>query len=235
MQKKVFIVSCILLLSLFNAQVGILTTTPKKTLHVNGTLQITNELNVGGTASTVGDAGTTGQVLVSQGTNKAPQWTTLDIPKPDLNAYKLVNVYETTLGKVTIMNTDEEEVLGIVNDVVINKPNSFVLIQMQGCAYTYQVDGSISYRFIASRNNYTEIASGIEIITKAPLFTGAINNNFFQFKFVNLSAGNHNFVLKGKRLNSVGNAGGMPLHFNTMTPDLRPFDGSLIIYVYEKN
>lgn len=56
------------------SQVGINTPTPQKQLHVNGSLQVTNELNVGGNASTAGDAGTLGQVLTSDGAGNAPRW-----------------------------------------------------------------------------------------------------------------------------------------------------------------
>lgn len=57
-----------------NGRVGVLTTTPQRTMHVNGSLQITNELNLGGNATTAGSAGTTGQVLVSNGAGNAPSW-----------------------------------------------------------------------------------------------------------------------------------------------------------------
>lgn len=63
-----------------NAQVGIGTTTPQKTLHVNGSLQVTNEINVGGNATTAGSAGIAGQVLVSKGTGTAPEWQNISIP-----------------------------------------------------------------------------------------------------------------------------------------------------------
>lgn len=54
--------------------VGVGTITPQKKMHVNGSLQITDELNVGGNATTAGSAGTTGQVLVSNGSGSAPSW-----------------------------------------------------------------------------------------------------------------------------------------------------------------
>ncbi|SFN89583.1 hypothetical protein SAMN05421594_4625 [Chryseobacterium oleae] len=57
-----------------NNRVGIGTLTPQKTLHVNGSAQVTNELNVGGNATTAGSAGTTGQILSSNGANAAPSW-----------------------------------------------------------------------------------------------------------------------------------------------------------------
>lgn len=63
---------------IFNAQVGVGTSTPQKNLHVNGSLQVVNEINVGGTASTTGSAGTSGQVLSSNGPGVAPNWKTLN-------------------------------------------------------------------------------------------------------------------------------------------------------------
>lgn len=55
-------------------QVGINTATPKKMLHVNGSLQFTNELNVGGNDATPGSAGVAGEILVSNGPGVAPKW-----------------------------------------------------------------------------------------------------------------------------------------------------------------
>ncbi|HCA08928.1 tail fiber domain-containing protein [Chryseobacterium sp.] len=55
--------------------VGIGTATPQKTLHVTGTAQFGNEINVGGTATTAGSPGTAGQLLASGGAGAAPTWT----------------------------------------------------------------------------------------------------------------------------------------------------------------
>ncbi|MFP3632333.1 hypothetical protein SB776_37645, partial [Burkholderia sp. SIMBA_045] len=41
-----------------SGNVGIGTVTPQKKLHINGDMQLTNELNVGGNATTAGSAGT---------------------------------------------------------------------------------------------------------------------------------------------------------------------------------
>ncbi|WP_123912027.1 hypothetical protein [Chryseobacterium shigense] len=72
--KKNLILGVVLLPVLAYSQVGINTRTPRKNLHVNGSLQITNELNVGGDARTAGSAGTPGQVLKSNGPGLAPTW-----------------------------------------------------------------------------------------------------------------------------------------------------------------
>ncbi|REC41867.1 hypothetical protein [Chryseobacterium pennipullorum] len=62
---------------LIEAQVGINTKTPQKLLHIDGSVQIANELNVGGNASTAGSAGTAGQVLKSGGPDTAATWQNL--------------------------------------------------------------------------------------------------------------------------------------------------------------
>jgi hypothetical protein len=61
-----------------NAQVGIKTPTPQNTLHVNGSLQVVKDLNVGGNAETKGSSGNRGEVLTSSGPGTAPTWTTIE-------------------------------------------------------------------------------------------------------------------------------------------------------------
>lgn len=82
--KKTFILLQLLMSLILFSQVGISTATPQKTLHVNGSLQVTNELNLGGNASTPGTSGTTGQIIRSNGPGIAPSWVNLEqvfIPK----------------------------------------------------------------------------------------------------------------------------------------------------------
>ncbi|MGR3855644.1 hypothetical protein [Chryseobacterium indologenes] len=75
--KKNLISGALLFSITIYGQVGIKTDTPQKSLHVNGSLQITNEFNVGGDASKAGSAGSAGQILVSQGAGAPPTWNSL--------------------------------------------------------------------------------------------------------------------------------------------------------------
>lgn len=68
-----------LIVNIAIAKVGINTSTPQKTFHVNGSLQVTNELNVGGNATSQGSAGTLVQVLTSNGVSNSPEWKTIAV------------------------------------------------------------------------------------------------------------------------------------------------------------
>ncbi|WP_054509476.1 hypothetical protein [Chryseobacterium sp. ERMR1:04] len=69
---------------------GVGTVTPQKTLHVNGSLQLTNELNIGGNATTTGSSGTSGQVLVSKGAGAAPSWANLSTTSGSISSANYV-------------------------------------------------------------------------------------------------------------------------------------------------
>ncbi|PTT35990.1 hypothetical protein DBR28_11565 [Chryseobacterium sp. HMWF028] len=90
------------LLAFLNAysQVGINTTTPQKSLHVNGSLQVVNEVNVGGNATTAGSPGTSGQILTSKGPGVAPAWQTLNTVSGSVNSA----IYVQGSGEATADN-----------------------------------------------------------------------------------------------------------------------------------
>lgn len=72
--KNISLTLCIMISTGVYSQVGINTETPQRTFHINGSLQITNELNIGGDADTAGNAGNTGDILESAGPGVAPVW-----------------------------------------------------------------------------------------------------------------------------------------------------------------
>lgn len=81
-----------------DGSIGVGTNTPQKKMHVNGALQITNELNLGGTASTAGSAGASGQVLLSGGAGVAPTWGSLNSEVGNLSGliFRAYNIQGTT-------------------------------------------------------------------------------------------------------------------------------------------
>ncbi|KFF17032.1 hypothetical protein [Chryseobacterium sp. JM1] len=77
--KKTLLYMALLVMSLnAHAQVGIETPTPQSTLHVNGSLQVVKDFNVGGNAKTRGNSGNRGEVLMSTGAGSAPTWGTIE-------------------------------------------------------------------------------------------------------------------------------------------------------------
>lgn len=96
------------------AQVGVGTSTPNSTLDVNGKTTLRKELRVGGTSTQAGNAGTNGQVLVSQGAGLPPVWKTVNVTFVEEGQYKLVNSYLSTdqTGISTLSN-------GVLGDSVL--------------------------------------------------------------------------------------------------------------------
>ncbi len=85
---------------LLGQSIGINTATPLNDIHVNGSIQLTNELNVGGTDLAKGESGNDGQILISKGEKSAPKWVTVNIPKVPKGSFSLTNtlIMRDTLG-----------------------------------------------------------------------------------------------------------------------------------------
>ncbi len=112
-------------------QVGINTNTPQAALHVNGNLQITNELNVGGDATTVGNAGLSGQILKSNGADLPPTWeNTLDIPDKDGTLISIDGVFNIAQEITAEMSDDFSSPpsiipIGNLTHVIIDNENKY--------------------------------------------------------------------------------------------------------------
>ncbi len=63
------------------SQLGIGTETPQEMLHINGNLQVTKEISLGGDEQTEGNVGIEGEVMVSRGPGFSPEWK--DIAQTD--------------------------------------------------------------------------------------------------------------------------------------------------------
>jgi hypothetical protein len=212
--------------------VGINTTTPQKTLHVNGSLQLTNELNLGGTASTAGSSGLSNQVLVSQGAGNPAIWKNVnDLITP--NTYTLKLFKEQVTSDVTFISTQTGQslLLGSVSGITISKPINTVVVYIDIDAYSYQLfnQSAIAYNFLTNIvQGGTQIAvqnSPVLILT-GTLFNDSRNPNFRSFVYRNLPVGSINVGVYAQRQNSVGPNGSKNLEF---------IPGNVHVYVYESN
>lgn len=86
--KKIIVTAVLLITHLVSAQVGIHTQTPQATLHIQGNMQFTNSLYLGGTETTPGNPGNSNEVLASQGEGKPPVWIKLE----DRDVSKVVDI-----------------------------------------------------------------------------------------------------------------------------------------------
>ncbi len=142
MKKKVILVTSIFCSLCYYSQVGINTSTPMKALHVNGALQVVNELNVGGTASTAGSAGVAGQVLKSNGPGAAPTWQNFaGVP--------------TSTGTVIVVNGQ----FLVAQEIIVQMTNDFTVIGGSNGGIPVAI-GSLNNEIVDNENQYTGSAAG---------------------------------------------------------------------------
>lgn len=135
------------------AQVGINTKTPQKTLHVNGSLQLVNELNVGGNTSTTGSAGNEGQVLKSNGPGKAPSWQNLaGVPNATGTVIVVDGEFIVAQEIVVQMTADYTAAASSGTDAIGNLTNEII-------------DNENRYSGSASTNSFTVSANGVYQVT----------------------------------------------------------------------
>lgn len=134
----------------FWGQVGILTSTPQKTLHVNGSLQVVDEINVGGNTTTAGSAGTFGQILTSNGPATAPSWQTLNTIVGTINnAYYVQGTTEATAAQGTTIDVPGAT---ITLTVPAGRSQTF-LFTILGYATNFPSGVSSQGVFILAQNN----------------------------------------------------------------------------------
>lgn len=234
MKKSLLFISVFTSITSFS-QVGINTETPQKTLHVNGSLQLTRELNVGGNSNSSGNSGNSGQALISQGEGLPPVWQTLNIPdNNDVNSYKLKRVYQTTLNKVSISNNNTSVLLGGINNIKVGSADNFIFVTTQSNTYLGPFTDSsptFSYRFDFILDGVEYHRTSWESIQRQG-FSDVAKNNPYQFTIVNASVGNHYLNINAVRQNSQGT--NRTLYFNAINTNFDEKKGSLVIFVYEK-
>jgi len=102
MKKHILFIFLLVQPVLFFAQtgnVGVLTTSPRTNLDVNGTTNINNEINLGGSNSVIGNPGTVGDLVSANGAAN-PVWKKFDLPNGYLDGLVLTASYlkSTTTG-----------------------------------------------------------------------------------------------------------------------------------------
>lgn len=155
--KNIFFLGVLMNITLLYSQnrTGIETETPQKTLHVNGSLQLTNELNLGGNATTVGTTGTTGQFLVSKGAGQAPTWNTITIPSfPALTTGTVIAI------NGTLMIAQEINALVTQDEIYNGSAGLTVPFEMKSLT-TEIIDNGNSFTSNATTNSFKVAANGV--------------------------------------------------------------------------
>lgn len=236
MKKYFFIIAITISFTPFLfGQVGINTETPQKTLHVHGSLQITNELNVGGDGSIEGDSGSNQQILTSQGKGLPPIWATIDIPIID--GYRLTGVYKTKTDAAQLSSNSSSVQLGSISDIHVSKAQNFLLVLSQNNTYIRTITFGISYRFDFRYNSSIAEQTSWDVIARQG-FNDAQKNNPYQFIITDVPVGENNTLsVLGVRQNSTDSSASGTLYFNTNYSNNNLIDktGSLVVFVYEMN
>lgn len=149
MKKNLIILGLLAASSLVYSQVGINTPTPQKQLHVNGSLQVTNEISLGGNASTAGTAGTAGQYLTSNGPGNAPTWQSPAGIVPTSNGTIIaINGQLMVAQEIKVQMTADYTIttvgvpfsIGNLNNEIIDNENKFTG-NATGNSFTVSADG----------------------------------------------------------------------------------------------
>ncbi|WP_336704322.1 hypothetical protein [Chryseobacterium indologenes] len=193
MKKHLFFGTLLFSLSLC-AQVGIRTATPQKSLHVNGSLQVVDEINVGGNATTAGSSGTTGQILTSNGPGTAPSWQTLNTISGTINsAYYVQGTTAATASQGTTIDVPGAT---ITLTVPAGRTQTFLFTIL---GYATLTDGNSSQGVFTLLQNGVKISSAFA--SKAGSFPGGATLASMPvpvtfLKSVNLTAGTYTFKVQ---------------------------------------
>ncbi|MGE8511827.1 MAG: hypothetical protein ACN6N7_03935 [Chryseobacterium culicis] len=217
--------------------VGVNTSTPQEALHVNGSVQVTGEIKVGGTATTAGSAGLSNQVLVSQGAGSPAVWKDLSAVTGPVNL--LTSFSEFVTNNITFPLSTESGptlILGAKNGLKVSSPNNIVVIYIDIDAYVNGLSTSAGIAYLFKTNITNSAGTEIGVSSSGSIgmdgtnFADTKKANFRSFVFRNVPVGTFNvgiFAQRGTHNNLNGTTSG--------NNDLTFLPGNVHIYVYEKN
>lgn len=211
MENKVLLISFLLFFALQGkAQVGIGTASPTEQLHVIGNLRFDGNLMPNG------NAGTTGQVLISQGSGAAPVWQA---------SGSLISTYKTSATRTLITSNAFTQIGGLTQIFTIST-NAKIQLSTYGSLQTISGINSGSGTIVQVFNNGVAIADMFQTtdVHDAGSFTGTIGH-WSMTNMITLTPGSYTITVRARKY-AYDNfyAGG-----NSIAPN--PNEGALILMV----
>lgn len=191
--------------------VGIGISAPAQKLHVNGNLRFDGALMPNG------NAGLTGQVLISQGPGVAPVWSSIG---------NVINIYKATATRTLISSTAFTPITGLSQTINLTT-NAVVMISTYGSLETTSSLNSGSGTIVQVFNNGVAIADMFQTtdVNDAAGFSNTIHH-WSMMNTVNLTPGSYTFTVRARKYGFDNfYAGG-----NTTAPN--PNEGNLILMVF---
>ncbi|WP_128331010.1 hypothetical protein [Apibacter sp. HY039] len=238
--KKQFLLLPITLLSVLSySQVGINTTTPLKTLHVNGSLQIVNELSTGGSADTAGSPGSAGEILTSQGEGNAPTWEKISNVLAIGNISNAYYIQGTSSVVVAEGKTADVPGLSITLTVPPGKTQTFLFTILgfatqinsrttQGIFSLLQNDVKISSAFASKAGQFVSNITGVAGLKDMPVPVTFLRS-------VTLPSGTYNFKVQYKSWVGSSTINYIPTIYKGYDGDNEAMLSKMQILVYNNN
>ncbi|MGE8431525.1 hypothetical protein [Chryseobacterium joostei] len=191
-----------------NGNVGIATTKPRTNLDVNGTINVKNDIKLGGTDLNSGNSGNLGD-LITANENNNPTWKNYDLPAGYGNSMILKSTYLiSSEAGVSFNGTNNANALGVpyVEDQGMTTPTTWK--EITGVAQAFAITNATSSTNISVQtlaqsdsNTKTTFGCGIYIDDKLKLArTANISGTSGSYRTLNLNAsisnlslGNHTF------------------------------------------
>lgn len=197
-----------------NVNVGIGNTAPAEKLHISGSLRFD-----GGSLMPNGNAGTSGQVLTSQGAGFVPAWNPIG---------NLITNYKNNATRTLISSTTFTTITGMSRSITLST-NADVLISTFGSIETTSGVNGGSQAIIQVFNNGVAISDMFQTVDV--IDAGGFTNTIAPWSMMNsvsLTPGTYTFTVRARKT-AFDNfyAGG-----NTTAPN--PNEGALILLVIPK-